>query len=70
LLEKFSPFVTSLLVVMLLHTFYDACRFSFLSAAPMPTDTLIVLDVHILVRAGAVVLGGVGWFWSKPWQAE
>jgi CAAX protease family protein len=60
----------SLVVVTLLHTFYDACGYSFMSAAPMPTDTLIVLGIHILVGAGALVLGGAGWFWTKRQPVE
>jgi membrane protease YdiL (CAAX protease family) len=60
----------SLVVVTLLHAFYDACGYSFLSAASFPTDTLAVLAIHILIGATAVVLGGAGWFWTKHQQIE
>jgi membrane protease YdiL (CAAX protease family) len=60
----------SLVVVTLLHTFYDACGYSFLSAAPLPTDTLVVLGVHLLVGAAAVALGGTRWFFAKGRQNE
>jgi membrane protease YdiL (CAAX protease family) len=60
----------SLVVVTLLHAFYDACGYGFVSAAPFPTDTGIVLAVHILVGAAAVVLGGAGWFWRKCTHTE
>jgi membrane protease YdiL (CAAX protease family) len=39
----------SLRVVTLLHAFYDTYGYSFLRAAPFPTDTLIVMAVHILI---------------------
>jgi hypothetical protein len=57
-------------VVTLLHAFYDACGYSFVSAAPFPTGTWVVLAVHILAGAAAVVLGGSGWFWRKYQPAE
>jgi membrane protease YdiL (CAAX protease family) len=60
----------SLVVVTLLHTFYDACGYSFVSAAPFPTNTLVVLGVHILVGATAVLLGGVSWFYTKQRPLE
>jgi len=55
----------SLVVVTLLHTFYDACGFGFMAAAPIQTDTLVVLAVHILAGAVAVILGGSVWFFHK-----
>jgi membrane protease YdiL (CAAX protease family) len=55
----------SLVVVTLLHAFYDACGFSFMAAAPIPPDTPIVLAIHILVGVIAVALGGMGWFFHK-----
>lgn len=60
----------SLVVVTLLHAFYDACGYGFMAAAPIPTDTLVVLAIHILVGATAVVLGGPGWFWMKRQSKE
>lgn len=56
----------SLVVVNLLHTFYDAIGYSFLRVVPMETGSLLLLAAHVLVCGAALLLGGVKWFWQSP----
>jgi CAAX protease family protein len=56
----------SLVVVNLLHSFYDAIGFTFLRVMPAHTDSLLLLALHALVGGAAVLLGGAEWFWKKP----
>jgi membrane protease YdiL (CAAX protease family) len=56
----------SLVVITLLHTFYDAIGYTFLWLVPVKTDSLLLLALHALVAGAALLLGGVRWFWQRP----
>jgi membrane protease YdiL (CAAX protease family) len=56
----------SLIVVNLLHTFYDAIVVGFSKVVHVEPDSLLVLALYALVAVVALLLGGVKWFWKRP----
>ncbi len=58
----------SLLVINLLHTFYDACAYPFLRLVPVGLDSLLVLALHIVVALVAFWLADPRRFLRFPVQ--